>query len=62
MLMAIKQRPFALEKYREDHLAIVDALKARDARRARRAASRHVLRTRDLMLEWIEIVDEGVHY
>lgn len=61
-LLAVKQHPFALEKYREDHVAMADALRAHDPRRARRAATRHVLRARDLMLEWIEIVDEGVDY
>jgi DNA-binding GntR family transcriptional regulator len=61
-LLAVKTHPFALVKYREDHLAMSDALRAHDAKRARRAASRHVLRARDLMLEWIEIVDEGVEY
>jgi DNA-binding GntR family transcriptional regulator len=61
-LLAIRQHPLALEKYREDHIAMADALIAHDPRRARRCASRHVLRARDLMLEWIEIVDEGVDY
>lgn len=61
-LLAVKQHPFALEKYREDHIAISDAIGNRNAKYARRAASRHVLRARDLMLDWIELVDEGVQY
>lgn len=61
-LLAIGQHPLALERYRDDHVAMAQALAAHDARRARRFASRHVLRARDLMLEWIEIVDEGVDY
>jgi DNA-binding GntR family transcriptional regulator len=60
--LAIRRHPLALEKYREDHVAMAEALIARDAKRARRSASRHVMRARDLMLEWIEIVDEGVDY
>jgi DNA-binding GntR family transcriptional regulator len=61
-LLAIGQHPLALERYRDDHVAMAQALAAHDPRRARRFAARHVLRARDLMLEWIEIVDEGVDY
>jgi DNA-binding GntR family transcriptional regulator len=58
-LLAIRQHPFALENYREDHIELAEALRAHDPRRARRCASGHVSRARDLMLDWIEILDEA---
>jgi DNA-binding GntR family transcriptional regulator len=61
-LLAIRQHPFALESYRDDHVAVLEALRAHDPKRARRFATSHVLRARDLMLGWIETVDEGVDY
>jgi DNA-binding GntR family transcriptional regulator len=61
-LLAIRRHPSALESYRDDHVAVLDALRAHDPTRARRCATRHVLRARDLMLGWIETVDEGVDY
>lgn len=60
--LGIEHDVHIVERYRLDHSQIIECLTRRDGEAARQVAHNHVMRARELMLAWIETVDEGVIY
>lgn len=58
--LAIEQNLFVLEHYNDEHQEIIDALRAHDPDRSRRAARDHVLHGRELMLTWLDSADDDL--
>ena len=60
--LSIEHDVHVVERYRLDHAHIIECLMKRDKESAREAAYDHVMRASELMLDWVETVDEGVIY